>query len=218
MLGQCSLRHRFPICSSGGSSNRKSSFWRLVGICVFPCRTGTSRSWSPSEVCTPITSRCGVGSSGMPQNGTTFALEAQTDQRQLASGRNLHGSGASSVLKAMKKLKISPTQELMEAICTDAQVSYPNAGPTGWTYNDSFMAAANGPIYDAQPKATKEAQTARASEGSAGNPPDTDTLWGVSLYVHDAIKSVLNDPDSYRYIGVSGPLQTVYNGTEEPAG
>ena len=33
----------------------------------FPCRTGTSRSCSPSEVCTPITSRCGVGSSGMPQ-------------------------------------------------------------------------------------------------------------------------------------------------------
>ena len=67
MLGQCSLRHRFPVCSSGGNSNRKSSFWRLVGICVFPCRTGTSRSCSPSEVCTPITSRCGVGSSGMPQ-------------------------------------------------------------------------------------------------------------------------------------------------------
>src|SRR5208282_4935717 len=54
MLGQCSLRHRFPVCSSGGYSNRKSFFWRLVGICVFPCRTGTSRSCSPSEVCTPI--------------------------------------------------------------------------------------------------------------------------------------------------------------------
>ena len=67
MLRQCSLRHRFPVCSSGGNSNRKSSFWRLVGICVFPCRTGTSRSCSPSEVCTPITLRCGVGSSGMPQ-------------------------------------------------------------------------------------------------------------------------------------------------------
>src|SRR6202158_2223453 len=67
MLGQCSLRHRFPVCSSGGNSNRKSSFWRLVGICVFHCRTGTSRSCLPSEACTPITSRCGVGSSGMPQ-------------------------------------------------------------------------------------------------------------------------------------------------------
>ena len=29
--------------------------------------SGTSRSCSPSEVCTPITSRCGVGSSGTPQ-------------------------------------------------------------------------------------------------------------------------------------------------------
>ena len=67
MLGQCSLHHRFPVCSSGGNSNRKSSFWRLVGICVFRCRTGTLRSCSPSEACTPITSRCGVGSSGMPQ-------------------------------------------------------------------------------------------------------------------------------------------------------
>jgi len=65
-------------------------FWRFVGICVFPCRTGTSRSCWPSGASTPITSRCGVGSSGMPRNGTTFALEAQTDQRQLASGRNLH--------------------------------------------------------------------------------------------------------------------------------
>jgi len=32
MLRQCSLRDRFPVCSSGGNSNRKSSFWRLVGI------------------------------------------------------------------------------------------------------------------------------------------------------------------------------------------
>jgi hypothetical protein len=38
MLGQCSLRHRFPVYSSAGNSNRKSSFWRLIGICVFPCR------------------------------------------------------------------------------------------------------------------------------------------------------------------------------------
>src|SRR5208337_3908581 len=51
MLGQCSLRHRFPVCSSGGNSNRKSSFWRLVGTCVFPCPTGTSRSCSKNGVC-----------------------------------------------------------------------------------------------------------------------------------------------------------------------
>jgi hypothetical protein len=31
MLGQCSLRHRFPVCSSGGNSNRKSSLL-AVGV------------------------------------------------------------------------------------------------------------------------------------------------------------------------------------------
>ena len=31
-----------------------------------------------------------VGAAFRPGNGTTFALEAQTDQRQLAGGRNLH--------------------------------------------------------------------------------------------------------------------------------
>ena len=30
MLRQCSLRHRFPVCSRGGNSNRKSSFWRFL--------------------------------------------------------------------------------------------------------------------------------------------------------------------------------------------
>ena len=39
----------------------------MVGICVFPCRTGTSRSCSASEGSTPITSRCGDGFSGMPR-------------------------------------------------------------------------------------------------------------------------------------------------------
>src|SRR5580704_14225501 len=62
-----SLHHRFAVCSSGDNSNRKSSFWRLVGICVFPCPTGASRSCLPSEVFTPITSPSGVGSNGMPQ-------------------------------------------------------------------------------------------------------------------------------------------------------
>ena len=47
MLRQCSLRHRFRVCSSGGNSNRKSSFWRLVGICVFPCRVAGSLILAP---------------------------------------------------------------------------------------------------------------------------------------------------------------------------
>ena len=32
MLRQCSLRHRFPVCSSRGNSNPKSSFWRSPGL------------------------------------------------------------------------------------------------------------------------------------------------------------------------------------------
>ena len=32
-----------------------------------------------------------MGTALLPGNGTTFALEAQTDQRQLAGGRDLHG-------------------------------------------------------------------------------------------------------------------------------
>jgi hypothetical protein len=62
MLGRCSWHHQFAVCLSGANLSRNSSFWRWVGICVFPCRTGTSRSCSQSEDCTPITSRCGGGS------------------------------------------------------------------------------------------------------------------------------------------------------------
>jgi hypothetical protein len=50
-----------------------------------------------------------------------------------------------------------------------------------------------------------------ASNGSVPGPkPETDGAWGVSLDVHDAIKGVLNDPDSYKYISVSGPWWTTY--------
>ena len=90
MLGRCSRHHRFPVCSSGGNSNRKPSFWRLVGICVFPCRTGTLRTFSPSEACTPITSQCGVRSSGMPQNWNDVCARSSNRQRQLAGRRDLH--------------------------------------------------------------------------------------------------------------------------------
>ena len=88
MLGQRSLRHRFPVCSSGGNSNRKSSFWRLVGICVFPCRTGTSRSCLPSEACKPITSRCGVGSSGMPQKWNDVCALKEPPAEGMAAQRS----------------------------------------------------------------------------------------------------------------------------------
>ena len=72
MLGQCSLRHRFPVCSSGGNSNRKSSFWRLIGICVFPCRPGrrgvARRARSARRSCHGVA----LGTAVCPGNGTTL--------------------------------------------------------------------------------------------------------------------------------------------------
>ena len=122
MLGQCSLRHRFPIYSSGGNSNRKSSFWRLVGICVFPRRTGTSRSCSPSEVCTPITSRCGVGSSGMPQKWndvcalgsdrpTTVGEWTKPTSGSRASGSIYTGLSTPAVRRSTSFCRLNATQQ-----------------------------------------------------------------------------------------------------------
>src|SRR5271166_5502014 len=122
MVGQCSLRHRFPVCSSGGNSNRKSSFWRLVGICVFPCRTGTSRSCSPSEVCTPITLRCGVGSSGMPQKWndvcalgsdlpTTVGEWMKPTSGSRASGSIYTGLSTPAVRRSTSFCRLNATQQ-----------------------------------------------------------------------------------------------------------
>lgn len=36
--------------------------------------------------------------------------------------------------------------------------------------------------------------------------------WGVSLEIHDAVKSVLSDPDSYKYIKAGGPWGDEYEG------
>src|SRR5580700_9924351 len=54
---------------------------------VVPGRRGVARRARSAR-----RSRHGValGPAVCPRNGTTFALYAQTDQRQLASGRNLH--------------------------------------------------------------------------------------------------------------------------------
>jgi hypothetical protein len=68
-LAGCSSWHlRFAVYSSGGNLSRRSSCWRWDGTCAFPCRTATSKSCSPSGVCTPTTSRCGDGFSGMRPN------------------------------------------------------------------------------------------------------------------------------------------------------
>ena len=74
MLGQCSSALSVSGLFKWRQFEREVILLAVGCICVFPCRAGTSRSCLPSEACTPIRSRCGVGSSGMPQNGTTFAL------------------------------------------------------------------------------------------------------------------------------------------------
>jgi hypothetical protein len=56
------------------------------------------------------------------------------------------------------------------------------------------------------------AEEERNRAGSEGAPPEIGGVWGVSLEVHDAIKAVLRDPDSYKFEGVSGPWVTTYQG------
>ena len=89
------LRHMLSASSVSGlfkwrEFERKSSFWRLVGISRFSLSYRDVEELLDERVRTPITSRCGVGSSGMPQKWNDVCAEAETDQRQLASGRNLH--------------------------------------------------------------------------------------------------------------------------------
>src|ERR1700674_987050 len=67
LAGCSSWPLRFAVYSSGGNLSRRSSCWQWDGTCAFPFRTATSRSCSPSGVCTPITSRYGDGYSATPQ-------------------------------------------------------------------------------------------------------------------------------------------------------
>jgi hypothetical protein len=76
-----------------------------------------------------------------------------------------------------------------------------------WKDTDSTPAMA---FFEAAATVRRIGQT--KEEATAGAPPHTDGAWGVSLRVHDAIKSVLRDPDSYKYIGVSGPWHDTHNG------
>src|SRR3984893_12819489 len=65
-LAGCSSWHlRFAVYSSGGNLSRRSFCWRLAGTCAFPSRTATSKSCSPSGICSPTTSRCGGGRRGV---------------------------------------------------------------------------------------------------------------------------------------------------------
>src|SRR6202011_5757472 len=67
LAGCSSWPLRFAVYSSGGNLSRRSSFWQWDGTCASLFRTATSRSCSPSGVCTPITSRYGDGYSATPQ-------------------------------------------------------------------------------------------------------------------------------------------------------
>ena len=69
MVRQCSLRHRFPVCSSGGNSNPKSSFWRLVDLLSLSYRE--VELLSQGRVCTPITFYgMALGPAVCPRNGS----------------------------------------------------------------------------------------------------------------------------------------------------
>ena len=118
------LRHRFPVCSSGRQFEPKSSFGRLVGI-RFSC-TGTSRSCSPSEVCTPITSRCGVGYSGMPQKWnagcalgsdrpTTVGGGAKPTSGSRATGSIYSGLSTPAVRRSTSFCRLNATHQRLSA-------------------------------------------------------------------------------------------------------
>src|SRR5271166_4938278 len=80
MLG-CSVSHRFPDCSEWRQFEPEVILlavgWYLRFSLSYPCRGGVSRRARPAR-----RSRHGVamGTALRPGNGTTFALEAQTDQ------------------------------------------------------------------------------------------------------------------------------------------
>jgi len=48
----------------------------------------------------------------------------------------------------------------------------------------------------------------------AGPMPEVGGLWGVSLFVHDAIKEQLNDPESYKYTSTYVPQPSTYDGQD----
>ena len=191
MLGQCSLRHRFPVCSSGGNSNRKSSFWRLVGICVFPCRTGTSRSCSPSEVCTPITSRCGVGSSGMPQKWndvcalgsdrpTTVGEWTKPTSGSRASGSIYTGLSTPAVRRSTSFCRLNATQQRPSAFSPKLWAREPS-GAAGHQHRPAprlstghRAAQSRGGSEGELPASTGAISQQRSGTGSSGDQaPDT---------------------------------------------
>lgn len=67
--------------------------------------------------------------------------------------------------------------------------------------------------YTALDAADQKHMEARGNEATAAaGPSPAETVFGVSLYVHDAIKEQLNDPDSYKYESHSLAQATTYEG------
>ena len=90
----------------------------------------------------------------------------------------------------------------------------PTPTPTPAVVPHLIMGGRN-PNYIA-PRSTRESMADEERNRAAsevGVAPETGGLWGISLYVHDAIKSVLRDPDSYKFESVDGPWSTIHNGT-----
>jgi hypothetical protein len=69
------------------------------------------------------------------------------------------------------------------------------------------------PIATPTPTATaKPIPTPTADLKLPGPMPTVDGFWGVSPFVHTAIKNRLRDPDSYKYIGADPPQVSTYTG------
>ena len=111
---------------------------RWLVICGFLCRTGTSRSCSPSEACTPITSRCGVGSSGTPQKWndvcargsdgpTTVGEWTKPTSESRASGSIYTGLSTPPGQPSTSFYRLNATQQRPRVINTDEHVGYPPA-------------------------------------------------------------------------------------------
>ena len=83
-------------------------------------------------------------------------------------------------------------------------------------YNDYIVG--NETANDAYRDGFSNAQASRFKQNleeraaATGPTPATTSAFGVSGSVHNAIKAVLNDPDSYKYIGVSGPWTATHSG------
>jgi hypothetical protein len=70
-----------------------------------------------------------------------------------------------------------------------------------------------GPVAIPAPMATaKPIPTPTADLKLPGPMPTVDGFWGVSPFVHTAIKNRLRDPDSYKYIGADPPQISTYTG------